>query len=384
MYTRKLETYLNTITDRYRAITFIGPRQSGKTTLARNFFREYDYISFEDPDTRLRVQSDPKGFLRSIRRNCIIDEVQRFPEFLSYLQGILDDKSDPRKFVLTGSNSLLLSAKISQSLAGRARLLCVLPLQRDELPETERPQDIDTMLFCGSYPRIYDEKLEPTAWYGDYYQTYVEKDIRSLTHIENLAGFDRFVRLVAGRSGQLVNHSSLASDAGISSPTAKSWLSLLEASFICYTLQPHFRNFSKRIIKSPKVYFYDTGLLCYLLRIRDLKQLESHPLRGAIFENWVISEHFKNAFNLGREAPYYFWRDQHGHEVDLICDQGQILDLIEIKSGQTFHPDFLKNILWLGSLQGTHTGTLIYGGADSFEFKGYTIRSWDKLFQVAT
>ncbi len=357
----------------------MGPRQSGKTTLAKKVFPEYDYVSFEQPNIRSQVRMDPLGFLRGLQKNAIIDEVQRVPEILSYLQGILDDDTDQRRFILTGSNSLLLSSQVAQSLAGRTRLVYVLPLQYSEIPKAEKASDLSGTLFFGSYPRIFKEKLRPLEWYGDYYQTYVEKDLRSLIQIENLNSFDRFIRLAAGRCGQLLNYAQLAGDAGISQPTAKKWLSVLEASFIVFTLAPHFRNFSKRMIKSPKLYFYDTGLLAYLLRIQEPSQIDNHPLRGAIFENWVIVDYLKNFFNQGKEAPLYFWRDQHGHEVDLVIDKGAKLDLIEIKSGQTFHPEFLDQISWLGGLQKTHGGTLIYGGEESFSFQDHSIRSWRSL-----
>jgi len=379
MFNRLLALYLSEIQQNYASITLLGPRQSGKTTLAKAQFKNYEYFSLEDPETRLRAISDPKRFLENIKNSAILDEIQNVPELLSYIQGILDEPNDERKFVFTGSNSLLLSERISQSLAGRTRILYVLPLERTEIPIEQSPTNINDALFLGGYPRPYDENLNITTWCGDYYQTYIQKDVRSLTNIGDLATFDRFVRLVAGRCGQLINASSIGGDAGITSPTVKHWLSILEASFITFSLQPHFRNFSKRVIKAPKIYFYDTGLLCYLLRIVEPAQLEVHPLRGAIFENWVIAEYIKNCYNRGVESPYYFWRDQHGHEVDLVADRGTHLELIEIKSGQTFQDKFLKNMEWLAKLQKHPGGKLIYGGEKSFTFEDFKIISWTSI-----
>jgi uncharacterized protein len=379
MFTRNLEALIPEIIARYRCISLVGPRQSGKTTLCRKLFRDYDYYSFESPDVREMLAYDARGLLRSIRHGAIFDEVQKVPELLSYLQEILDDKADSRRFILTGSNNLKLSHNISQTLAGRTRLLQVLPLQRNELPPEKREQTIDATLWRGAYPRIYDENLDAGVWLGDYFQTYVEKDIRDTVNITNLSAFNNFVRLLAGRVGQLLSLNSLAGDAGITQPTAKSWLSALETTYICFTLQPHFNNFSKRIIKAPKIYFYDTGLLCYLLRIRSPEQLALHPLRGSIFENWVIIEMLKSFLNRGKEAPLYFWRDQHGHEVDLVLDAGSHLNLYEIKSGQTFHLEYMKNLDWLNALQGREQGTCIYGGDKRIQLGELTLLPWSAL-----
>ncbi len=378
MYIRKAEKYIGHIQSRYRCITIMGPRQSGKTTVSKKLFPDFDYFSFESPELRSRVLLDPKSFLKSIS-SSVFDEVQKVPEILSYLQEILDDPQDARKFVLTGSNNLLLYEKISQSLAGRTRIIELFPLEREELPPDEQPEDLYTALFFGGYPRIFDEKLHPTEWLEDYYRTYVERDVRMLLNIGDLATFDRFVRLCAGRVGQLINYDSLASDTGISQPTAKSWLSVLQASYICFLLEPHYKNFNKRIIKSPKLYFTDTGLLCYLLRITSPDQLVTYPLIGSIFENWVIAELKKRFHHHGRQAPLYFWRDQHGHEVDLIVDRGTSLLPIEIKSGQTFHKNFIQTVIWLNKLQNSSDGACVYGGDDNFCINDITICSWKNL-----
>ena len=380
MYKRAIEPYLSEIASKYKCITLIGPRQSGKTTLAKKVFKEFVYFNFENPDIRNMALYDPRKFLSGIKRSAILDEIQKVPEIVSYLQEIIDNKKDKRQFILTGSNNLKISEKISQSLAGRTRILEILPFGRNEFPAKVRHKDIDSVLFYGSYPKIYNEHLDPTEWLSDYLVTYIEKDIRNIINIENLRAFDNYLRLVAGRVGQLVNFSSLSNDAGVTHPTAQKWLSALEASYICFILQPHFKNFNKRITKAPKVYFYDTGLLCYLLRIKNIDQLAVHPLRGEIFENWVISEHLKHYANKGREAALYFWRDQHGHEIDLAIDQGTHLDLIEIKSGMTFNTDYFKNINWLNKLQERDNGICIYGGDKLINLGNQKVVPWAKIF----
>ncbi|MBI9016354.1 MAG: ATP-binding protein [Phycisphaerae bacterium] len=380
MYKRNIEPYLAKAASKYKCITMIGPRQSGKTTLAKKTFKDFEYYNFENPDIRNMALYDPRQFLSGIKTSVILDEIQKVPEIISYLQEIIDNKKDPRQFILTGSNNLKISEKVSQSLAGRTRILEILPFQRNEFPAKVRFNEIDNTLLFGSYPKIYNEQLDPTEWLSDYLVTYVEKDIRNIINIENLRAFDSYLRLIAGRVGQLVNFSSLSSDAGITHPTAQKWLTALEASYICFVLQPHFKNFNKRITKAPKIYFYDTGLLCYLLRIKNIEQLKSHPLRGAIFENWVVSEYLKYYANQGQEAPLYFWRDQHGHEIDLVIDHGTSLDLIEIKSGMTFNKDYFKNINWLNKLQEKDNGICIYGGEKEIELGSQKVVPWDKIF----
>ena len=243
-----------------------------------------------------------------------------------------------------------------------------------------RKSDIDSTLLYGSYPRIYNEKLGPSDWLGDYLQTYVEKDIRDTINITDLRSFDNFLRLLAGRVGQIMSYNSLAGDSGITQPTVKKWVSALETTFICFILQPHFKNFNKRITKAPKVFFYDTGLLCYLLRIKNTEQLSVHPLRGAIFENWIISEYMKSFSNRGEEAALYFWRDQHGHEIDLLIDRGLYLDFFEIKSSMTFQKDFMKNITWINKLQGSTGGNCIYGGEKRLSLGDTELIPWNSLF----
>jgi predicted AAA+ superfamily ATPase len=381
MYKRFLEIKLQESLKKYACLVLLGPRQSGKTTLARSLQANFSYLSLEQPDLRQFALQDPRGFFQSHQGSLVLDEVQRAPELLSYLQSILDEPSNSRRFILTGSENLLLSERISQTLAGRTRIFHLLPLSHRELVENQiRPEDsLFERMIRGGYPRPFDQGLDPTEWLSQYYQTYVERDVRTLSAVGNLDLFDRFVRLLAGRTGQLLNLSSLGNDVGISQPTAGSWLSVLKASFISFTLEPHFKNFNKRIIKSPKVYFYDTGLLCYLLRISNTEQLFSHPLRGSIFENWVINEKLKAFLNNGQDAPLYFWRDAKGHEVDLVLDRGTWLEPFEIKSGSTFDPSFIENLDYFSKLQERPGGELIYGGETTFTFKNIPIRSWREL-----
>jgi len=376
MFERKITEKLRQYAGSYRAIALTGPRQSGKTTLARHCFSDYTYYSLENPDVRARAIEDPRGFLASIKQHCIIDEVQYAAELFSYLQEILDNKNDKRRFILTGSNSFQLNEKIAQSLAGRIRLLTILPMVRDELPDKLKPKNIDKTLWMGSYPRVYDEGLNPVDWYADYYNTYVQKDVRQLIAIENITLFDRFMRICAGRAAQLCNYSSIASEVGVTQPTALKWASVLESSFLLFRLEPHHNSFNKRITKSPKLYFYDTGLICSLLRITSPEQLEHHPLRGAIFENWVVAEMMKKYRNNAVEPPLNFWRDQHGHEMDVVIDEAINLYPIEIKSGATFRAEWLKNISWFNALQDFERSSVIYGGDESFVFKDCSVKSW--------
>lgn len=382
MYKRILEPFLAEISNKYNIVTLIGPRQSGKSTLSRTVFPDFHYVSLENLDLRQIALQDPRRFL-NLGENMIIDEVQRAPDLLSYLQGIVDEPSNKRRFILTGSQQLMLMEKVSQSLAGRTFILKLLPFSKQEIIQKNPDMSLEDLLFTGGYPKIYDKDLPAQQWLSQYFQTYVERDVRELLNIGDLDSFQTFLSLCAGRAGSLLNLSSLATDCGISQPTAKAWLSVLKTSFICYTLKPHFRNFSKRLIKSPKLYFYDTGLLCLLLRIRSPEDLLQHPMRGAIFENWVIMEKIKNEFNQGQEPHFYFWRDVSGHEIDLVIDEGTSLFPVEIKSSQTFNNDFTKQLSFLNQLQkkstGSPLGECIYAGTESFEFKDYKINSWKML-----
>ncbi len=394
MLKRTLSNKLLDSAKRYPVVFLTGPRQSGKTTLAVMSFPEYEYVSLEDMDTRDFARTDPRGFLEKYNKNVIFDEIQRVPELLSYIQTEVDRDDTSGRFILTGSRQFLLMEKIGQTLAGRTALLHLMPFSLSELsgvkpvdpfkPENMRRKgkpplfSLETILFQGLYPRIYDKKLIAHQWLGDYYRTYVERDVREVVNIGNLEAFQRFVRLCAGRCGQILNLSSLANDCGITHPTAKQWLSVLQASFIVILLRPHYSNFSKRLIKSPKLYFLDTGLLCYLLRVRDSEELKTHASRGAIFESFAISEIYKSFVHIGEEPPLYFWRDRTGHEVDLILDLGQMLIPLEIKSSRTVAPDFFDGLKYWLSLKGNQekTGILVYAGDESYKREGFYVKGW--------
>ncbi len=389
MYLRTLSSQLISSLESYDVLTLLGPRQSGKTTLVRYLFKDFEYQSLEDPDIREIAKSDPRGFLSQLPNNVILDEIQRVPDLTSYIQTIVDDPENKRKFVLTGSNGLLLVDSITQSLAGRTELFSLYPLSVSEITQKKPEYTLYDFLFYGGYPRIYDSKLNPTKWLKSYFQLYVEKDIRLITNITKLDLFEKFVKLAAGRVGQLVNASSLSNEVGVSSPTISGWISALKSTYICFTLQPHFRNFNKRLVKTPKLYFYDTGLLCYLLGINSKEQLSTHPLRGNIFENFIISEYVKKKNNLGEESELYFWRDQKGHEIDLIEDRSSYLFPIEIKMSETFNKSFTKNIDYLNKLQESDItnnellGSVIYSGANESRYKNTKLENWFNYLNTA-
>lgn len=400
MIARQLTKTLKAAARDYPVVTLTGPRQSGKTTLVRAAFPRHRYASLEDPDTRTFATEDPRGFLDQFRGRVILDEVQRVPDLFSYIQGIVDREDRPGQFILSGSQNFLLVQRVTQSLAGRCAVLRLLPFSRSELMgrpirdiaksfQTRRTAeataddqgaDLFETLFTGGFPRIHDKGLKPQSWLANYYQTYLERDVRDLLNVGDIEGFGRFVRLCAGRSGQLLNASSLAADAGVSHTTVRRWLSILEASFVVYLLRPHHRNFNKRIVKSPKLYFLDTGLLCYLLRVQSAEDLITHAARGAIFETWVVSEALKNFLNRGAEPDLYFWRDSAGHEVDLLVDLGAKQIPIEVKSGQTIASDFFANIDYWRDLarQAGGVAGLVYGGAGSHTRRGVTVVSWSE------
>ena len=351
----------------YPIISLIGPRQSGKTTLAQNIFSKKPYVNLEDIENREFALSDPKGFLAQYENGVIIDEVQRVPELMPYIQVASDKKKKNGLYVLTGSQNFLLMEKISQSLAGRVAIFKLLPFSMRELSLAKikfNRNEIDNLLFKGFYPKLFDQKIDIAGYYMNYIQTYVERDVRLIKNISNLSLFKRFLNLCAARTGQLLNISSLAEDCGINHKTAQSWLSILEASFIIYLLRPHYKNYNKRVIKMPKIYFYDTGLLCSLLGLTDKKQLQDHYLKGNIFESFVISEFIKHKYNQGAEPNLYFWRNKAGNEVDLLIEMADKLIPIEIKSGQTITSDYFKGLKYYNNLsQGSHKDSyVIYGG----------------------
>ena len=387
MYKRIITPILLKSLEKYPVLTLLGPRQSGKTTLVRNIFPEFKYTSLEDPDTREFAKNDPRAFINSLGNRYILDEVQRVPDITSYLQTIVDEPKNNKKIILTGSNGLLVNDTVTQTLAGRTELFELLPLSVSEIFQKHPEISLNELLFKGGYPRIYDADLNSTSWLKNYFQLYVEKDIRQITNVSNLDHFERFVKLSAGRVGQLVNASNLANEVGVSSPTISAWISALKATYICFTLAPHFKNFNKRIVKSPKLYFYDTGLLCYLLGINNPEQLSVHPLRGNIFENFIVSEYFKLKINSGLPKNYYFWRDQKGHEIDLIEDRSTYLFPIEIKMSETFNADFIKSINFLNGLQEDEIkninpkGAVVYSGQQENTFKEISLYNWKTCFR---
>jgi uncharacterized protein len=395
---RALEPVLRRAARQYPIVTLTGPRQSGKTTLAKAAFPNHTYASLEDPDQREFATADPRGFLSQFKDRVILDEVQRAPDLFSYIQTAVDRDAANGRYILTGSQSFLLMTNVSQSLAGRAAILHLLPFAWSELQgraplslktlgrraptrEALATSDLMDILFTGFYPAIRDRGLAPQDWLANYYRTYVERDVRELLNVGDLEAFGRFIRLCAGRNGQLLNLSSLATDCGIAQPTARRWISVLEASFLVLLLRPHYRNFNKRLVKSPKLYFLDTGLLAYLLRIRSPDELRTHSSRGAIFESFVVSELAKNSIHRGEEPSLTFWRDSVGHEVDVILDRGSELVPIEIKSGETLAEDAFAGLrYWLG-LAGMPDApaALIYGGSNSFRRSGIVATSWVDL-----
>ncbi len=380
MLQRQSEQLLRQLQRSFPVIAVTGPRQSGKTTLCRSFFDKKTYVSFENPDVLERVTDDPRGFLKSHVKGAIFDEVQRCPGILSYLQQVVDEDPVPGRFILTGSQQFDLMSGITQTLAGRVGTLELLPFSYNEWNVDAAENDLDSVMFQGLYPPVHDRGLDPLLWYPNYTRTYIERDVRKLTNVQNLAAFQRFVRLCAGRIGNLVNYSDLASDCGITHNTAKSWMAVLQASYLVFLLQPHHKNFNKRIIKTPKLYFYDTGLACWLLSIQSAEQLNSHAMRGHLFESWIISELVKKRFNRGLPANLYFWQDRAKIEVDVIREDA-LLHPIEIKSGSTFRTEFLKGLnRWL-SLAGDSSGTpcLIYGGTDSFTHKNTRVLPWYRV-----
>lgn len=379
MIPREAEKILHEHLKGFPIATITGPRQAGKTTLAREIFSEKPYFSLEDPDVRQLAQDDPRAFLSRLTDGAVLDEVQRAPDILSYLQTHVDKSGRMGAFLLTGSQNFGLMSGITQSLAGRTAFVELLPFSVSELDrEGAAPSDLDTMLFTGGYPPIYDRDLAPGAWFPAYVTAYVERDVRQLLKVQDLDTFQRFVRLCAGRSGQLLNLSSLATDCGITHNTAKAWISTLEASYLLFRLRPHRANFNKRLIKTPKLYFYDTGLLCWLLGIQEAGQLATHPLRGSIFETFVVSELMKCRANQQPNVNLYFWRDSNGNEVDLLVDVAGRLLPIEIKSGQTLNRDFFTGLeRWLTLAGDTaFSPTLIYGGTEITTRKGVRILNW--------
>lgn len=382
MLPRTLEPILKKSASQYPLVGILGPRQSGKTTLAKKCFPQKKYVSLENPDDRLFAQTDPKGFFKQFPEGGILDEIQRVPDLFSYLQVLSDEKKKNGFFIITGSQNYLLMEKITQSLAGRISLHILLPFSQEEL-QKKLSKSLYINLWKGGYPRVYEENLNPAEWGSNYIQTYIERDVRELKNVGNLSSFTKFLKMCAARCGQLLNLSSLGDDCGITHNTAKAWLSVLEASYIVFLFQPFHKNFNKRLVKSPKIYFYDTGLLCYLLGIHSHEQIITHPYKGGIFESHVVSELIKRKNNHQKFSSFYFWRDNSEHEIDCLVEAAQKLIPIEIKSGETFSSDYLKNFkFWTKMTKEAGEKYLVYAGETSFERQGIRVISWKDLDQI--
>jgi len=383
MIPRSLEEKIKTLVKVFPVISLTGPRQSGKTTLVQALFPGYAYANLENIDEREAAEEDPIRFLRvHARTGVIIDEAQKVPALFSYLQGIVDASGEMGKFILTGSQNFLLIEKITQSLAGRAAICHLMPFGIPELDGAGLlPDNLDQYIFCGGYPVLYDRKVDPTDYFPSYVQTYIDRDVRSIKNIGDLSTFRRFVKLCAGRVGQLLNLSGLGNELGINYKTVRSWISILEASFIIFLLTPHHRNFNKRLVKQPKLYFYDTGLLCSLLDIRSEKQLASHYLRGSIFESMVVSEYIKLRYHRGLQSNAFFWRNSTGHEIDLLIEDGEHLKAVEIKSGETLNSDFFRGLKYYKRLSGEQAENfnLIYGGDKTLVRKDGNAIGWKSI-----
>ena len=382
MYARDAANTLARLARGFPIVAIAGPRQSGKTTLARAQFPDKPYVSLENPDEREFALSDPRRFLDRFPDGAILDEVQRCPALFSWLQGVVDERQRMGDFVLTGSSQFDLIAGIGQSLAGRVGRVELLPLAQSEMRQAGcLPDTLDQLLLNGGYPAVYSRQLAPADWYGNYVSTYLERDVRQLLEIKDLALFQRFLKLCAARTGQLLNLSALGADCGITGVTARQWMSVLEASYLVTLVQPYHRNFGKRLVKTPKLYFLDTGLAAWLLGIRDVATMALHPQRGALFETWVVAEQVKQAFNLGETPGISFWRDRAGHEVDLIREDGLRVYPTEIKSGATFATDWANALQKLKALAGEDVADprIVYGGDASFERDGYHVVGWRDL-----
>jgi predicted AAA+ superfamily ATPase len=365
---------------KFPVITITGPRQSGKTTLCKSVFSQYACVSLENPDTREFAQSDPKGFLDTYTGNLIIDEAQHVPELFSYIQGIVDEKKQTGQFILSGSQNFLLLEKISQSLAGRVYVFHLLPLSYAEL-KNENVKDLKDAIFYGGYPRLFDANIAPKDFFPSYIQTYLERDVRNMINLRDLNLFNAFLKLCAGRIGQLFNANSLSTEIGVDAKTIQNWISILEKSFVVFRLYPWHENFNKRVIKTPKLYFYDTGLACGLLGIKSVEELELHFAKGGLFENFIILEKMKLKLNMGEQADLFFWRDSHGNEIDVLETKGNTQVVTEIKSAKTLKNDFFKGLQWYEKIAKKYSikKQLVYGGDDNQKRTEAEVISWRNI-----
>jgi hypothetical protein len=384
MIARDIEPRLKSLAKQFPAIVLTGPRQSGKSTVCQKVFAHLPYATLESPDVRAFASEDPRGFLKQFPKGAVLDEIQNSPQITSYLQEIIDREPTPGRWVLTGSHNLSVMKATSQSLAGRSAVVHLLPLSRDEVVGfSQHPKTLNETLLTGGYPRILDRKLKPADWLASYVATYLERDVRSISNVGDLTAFQRFAQLSAGRLAQLLNFSSLAADCGVSQPTAKAWESVLEASFIAFRLPSYHGNFSKRLIKMPRLHFYDAGLACWLLGIRDVAQLDVHPLRGAIFECWVVSEIIKQRFNQGEANGVFFFRDKAGLESDALVPGRKTLKIVEVKAGQTISSDWAANSQKITGLfaktKQAASSVVVYGGTEKQERNGVTYLPWHAI-----
>jgi uncharacterized protein len=382
MIKRDAEVKLKNLVKTFRSVAVVGPRQSGKTTLCRSVFPNKPYVSLENPDTLEYAITDPRGFLGQYKGGAILDEIQRAPHLFSYLQQILDETKSKGLYILTGSNNFLLQENNSQTLSGRIAYLQLLPLSLEEMKAAGKlKSEYKSHLLQGGYPEVVAKRISAADWYAGYIRTYVERDLRQLKNINNLALFVKLLRLCAGRTGQILNLTSLSNDCGIDQKTVASWLSILQSSYIIYLLKPYYNNFNKRIIKAPKLYFYDTGVACSLLGINTAKQITSHAAKGSLFENMMVSELLKKRFNMGLTDNLYYWRDKTGNEVDLLIDDAGKLTAIELKAGETVSSDFFKSLHYFSSLSdGKVQQWLVYGGTQKQKRgKGILVKPWNEL-----
>lgn len=375
MITRKITKELLASAAEYPVVTVLGPRQSGKTTLVQMAFPDRVYYSLEDPDVRMAAETDPRGFLENLPDGGILDEIQRMPTLLSYIQGIVDRLKQKGMFILTGSHQPELQYSVSQTLAGRTAIMNLLPFSLAELEQYRETWEVFELMAMGAFPRVHEERLRPARFFNGYLQTYVERDVRALINLKNLSQFQRFIVLLAGRIGQIVNYTSLSNDIGVSATTIKNWISVLEASYIVFELPPYFMNVRKRVVKSPKIYFSDVGLAAFVLGIEAADQLRRDPLRGGLYENFVILEIIKGFYNQGKRPDLFFYRDTHGNEVDLLVRKARTMIPIEIKSAATFTTDFLKGINRFKATTDDDVaqGFVFYNGREQFTLKGNTI-----------
>ncbi len=381
MIQRLAKSKLKDLASKFKVVAIIGARQTGKTTLVKQVFKGKPYLSLENPDIRNFALEDPRGFLSSYPRGAVLDEVQRVPALFSYLQEILDNSKTKGLFILSGSNNFLLQQSISQTLAGRVAYINLMPFSITELCKTNLlPANDDELMLKGFYPPIYDQNIPAKDWCPNYIHTYIEKDVRQIKNITDLIVFERFVRLLAGRTGQELNNSALAVETGVDVKTIQSWLGVLESSFIIYLLKPHYKNFNKTIVKRPKIYFYDTALVCSLIGIQNTQQLTTHPVRGSVFENMVLIELIKKRTNAGLPVNLFYWRDKTGHEIDVIVDNAGKLLPIEIKSGKTINAEFFKNMEYWCKLSGEKKSILFYGGEQNQKrSNGTEVLNWRNL-----